>query len=542
MKQLFLAGVAVCLSSVTFAQTAAGNALGLIGSTYISVPDNASLDLQDAYTLETWIRPTDLGADRAIMSKGSQYGLTMAFGGSLIFNSADMGPIPSGIVVPYSVWSHVAVTFNVATDQMKFYLNGNLVSTVSGLVNTASDGSNLYIGLDGNQLNPMIGYLDELHIWNKALTPAEIVASMISEIKPSSPNYSFLVGYWKFNESGGAVAADVTGNNNGNAINATWPASGVTMIDATIGACDVVMGASGGSSLSVGNAAATMTAGSAGMMFIYTLIDASISVNAPLVESSRIGAFGVKLFNSSGGTYEVVYDYSTHPGINDETKLRLASRPDGASSWSTTAATQNLGANTLTLGGQTGTEFNLATIAGGNNALPVSLLSFEATALKTGEVRLLWQTASETNNDYFSVMRSKDAISWEQALRVAGAGNSTSLRSYEATDANPHAGVSFYRLRQTDFNGRTSYSRTVKLTVKKEIFIKVDAARRRIIITGLDGSAKDFNIFSLLGQSLTRQVKLVAAANGDLVLDVSALTAQVYLFVTNSGEAKKFRL
>jgi hypothetical protein len=541
MKRLFLAGVALCFSYLSFSQTTAGNALAFNGASNVGVSDNAGLDLQDSYTIEAWVRATSLSADRTIISKGNQYAIKLVAGGGLYFYSSEMGPISSGATLQSNAWSHIAVTFDISADQVRFYLNGSLITTVSGVLNTQSDYSQLYIGAGDGQSDPMIGYLDEVRIWNKVLTPAEIKIGMITEIKPSNANYAFLVAYWKFNEASGAMAADVKGNNDGTVNGTAWVASGAIMIDVSITDYSMLSGVSNGSSLSMGHAVATMSGGNAATMIIYKPLGLIVTANAPLVGVLPASAFGVKLFGSVGGTYQVVYDYSAHSGINDETKLRLASRPDNVSLWSTTAATQDMGAHTFTLGGQTGTEFSLGTIAGGN-VLPVSLLSFKATALKSGGVQLQWQTASESNNDFFSVMRSKDAVGWEQAVRVAGAGNSTSLKSYEATDGNPHPGVSFYRLKQTDFNGRTTYSQTVKLTVKKEILIKVDATHHRVIITGLALSEKDFNVYSLSGQSLTGQAIVVSATSGGLVLDVSALPSQIYIFVTESGEAKKFRL
>jgi hypothetical protein len=90
-------------------------------------------------------------------------------------------------------------------------------------------------------------------------------------------------------------------------------------------------------------------------------------------------------------------------------------------------------------------------------ALPVKLVSFSA-ELNMPSVKLNWATASESNNDFFSVERSTDENQWTVIRKVKGAGNSNNLVSYQAYDDAPVKGTSYYRLAQTDLDGTTSYS------------------------------------------------------------------------------------
>ncbi len=84
--------------------------------------------------------------------------------------------------------------------------------------------------------------------------------------------------------------------------------------------------------------------------------------------------------------------------------------------------------------------------------LPVELLSF--TAEKAGQdVLCNWETASEVNNNYFTVERSPDGIAYAPIGKIKAAGNSSTRRSYHFVDINPLAGDSYYRLKQTDFDG-----------------------------------------------------------------------------------------
>jgi len=106
--------------------------------------------------------------------------------------------------------------------------------------------------------------------------------------------------------------------------------------------------------------------------------------------------------------------------------------------------------------------FNLSafsdfTGAGLTQPLPVSLLFFEALA-NDNHVKTRWATASETNNDYFTVERSADAIDFQPVGIVDGSGQSNALIQYAFTDAEPLPGLSYYRLKQTDFDGSATYS------------------------------------------------------------------------------------
>jgi len=84
--------------------------------------------------------------------------------------------------------------------------------------------------------------------------------------------------------------------------------------------------------------------------------------------------------------------------------------------------------------------------------LPINLLSFKGKCL-ANQIRLNWETASETNNDYFSIERSDDGINWTEIGIINGAGNSSSTRKYFLDVENQYNEISYYRLKQHDFSG-----------------------------------------------------------------------------------------
>jgi hypothetical protein len=100
--------------------------------------------------------------------------------------------------------------------------------------------------------------------------------------------------------------------------------------------------------------------------------------------------------------------------------------------------------------------------------LPITLTSFIADVIENKSVKLKWCTSSEINNDYFTVERSKDGVQFSGLLQVPGMGNSTALNYYSASDFEPYAGYSWYRLRQTDYDGHSETFSPVKVVLMPE--------------------------------------------------------------------------
>lgn len=92
--------------------------------------------------------------------------------------------------------------------------------------------------------------------------------------------------------------------------------------------------------------------------------------------------------------------------------------------------------------------------------LPVNVTHFDAIQ-EVDRVNLNWVTESEVNNDYFTIERSADGQEFEEVFRMEGAGSSSTRRIYSGVDHNPLRGTSYYRLRQTDFDGQSEVSDVV---------------------------------------------------------------------------------
>jgi len=95
-----------------------------------------------------------------------------------------------------------------------------------------------------------------------------------------------------------------------------------------------------------------------------------------------------------------------------------------------------------------------------DNPLPVELIEFTAKPKNNEAVDVHWVTATEINNDYFVVLRSKDGVNFApiDSVDAYGTANSTELQNYSLMDYEPYSGTSYYRLKQVDYDGTTSYS------------------------------------------------------------------------------------
>lgn len=104
--------------------------------------------------------------------------------------------------------------------------------------------------------------------------------------------------------------------------------------------------------------------------------------------------------------------------------------------------------------------------------LPIELTYFVANCSR-GNVEFTWQTASELNNDYFTIEYSLDAMEFEALATIAGAGTTTEEQNYQYTDFSaPESGTVYYRLKQTDYDGNYTYSDMVAVVFDKKQVIE----------------------------------------------------------------------
>ena len=104
--------------------------------------------------------------------------------------------------------------------------------------------------------------------------------------------------------------------------------------------------------------------------------------------------------------------------------------------------------------------------------LPIELSYF--TISQNGEDILFeWETATETNNDYFTIEQSIDGISFHEVARISGAGTTSLSNSYDYSLPATFNGLMYFRLKQTDYNGDYSYSQVQSVFMDNSEYIQV---------------------------------------------------------------------
>lgn len=172
-------------------------------------------------------------------------------------------------------------------------------------------------------------------------------------------------------------------------------------------------------------------------------------------------------------------------------------------------------------------------------SLPIGLVSFDATAVDNSSVRLNWETSSEQDNDYFVVERSvSGADGWQEITLVDGAGNSETPRYYVDVDDMPLNGVSYYRLKQVDFNGqeRIHEMESVYIDVAgmSDLVIFPNPATDLVTLRGDIVSLSTFKLLNAMGQDIRMNVSSYKQGDGSLVMDISSLRAGVYIIKNGS--------
>lgn len=105
--------------------------------------------------------------------------------------------------------------------------------------------------------------------------------------------------------------------------------------------------------------------------------------------------------------------------------------------------------------------------------LPIELISFNALQ-KERLVELNWATATEKNNDYFSIERSNDGVNFKLIQTIKGAGTTGNAMFYSSIDYSPLPGLSYYRLKQTDYDGKSTYSQIISINCQNDKDLKFD--------------------------------------------------------------------
>ena len=522
-----------------------GNSLSFDGTNDRISTANNILSTPTALTVELWINTSSVVGNDMIFSIEGAYFIRIYSNGNVqtVFDGSTSVNNPQRAAgVNDGNWHHLAATCDGTTTIV--YVDGvNLGSQTESFLNINSINRPTAVGSQYSGGNNFSGQIDEFRIWTSVRTQTEIRDNMCQTLTGSEPN---LFLYYRLNEGSGTTVTDDAGSNNGTLTNmdsaTDWITSGAPIGNESIHSYTVNISTSlnlasaAGDDLTANVTALTVAPSS---VHLYRVDEEPnvTTLSGTQTQLSQNTYYGVAIFDGSGVVYTTIMNYDGHDGIIDEADLELAKRDNNAdATWSQEAAVLDVGANTLTLAGETGAEYILATI--GSDPLPVELLSFDASAKENNTVLLEWQTASELNNDFFTILRSRNGQDWQEVNKIDGAGNSSSLLGYSEIDNNPYDGISYYRLKQTDFDGQFEYfkirSVNIQQLVNLQIEIYPNPATNQIIIKGSSNELEKIVFYNTLGQNVTSLINQVITNENQLVIDISKLNTGMYYAKTKT--------
>ncbi len=205
---------------------------------YVQIPDAASFDIETTFSVESWIYLDSYNTNNSIIfdkwvSGVEEKVLYINSSGNLIFSlfyNPSSHTVTSTAVIPLSIWTHVAATFDNGTTRL--YIDGIEVVSGTNAGNPADGSGDVFIGGSGPRPNgdDLIhdGLIDEVRIWSDVRTQEDLLEYINSTIDPSSAG---LIAYYRFDQSTGTSLPDLTGANDGTLTNmadddwitADWP-------------------------------------------------------------------------------------------------------------------------------------------------------------------------------------------------------------------------------------------------------------------------------------------------------------------------------
>jgi len=254
------------------------------------------------------------------------------------------------------------------------------------------------------------------------------------------------------------------------------------------------------------------------------------------------------------GTITLAFDLSGVPGSKVQADLRLLvdRDGDGFADNDRTPIAGTLAGSTFTVTTATGNLINgdyitIGTTNTTTTPLPIELTDFKVTYEKP-QVIASWQTATELNNDYFTLERAGEDLSFTDIARIPGAGTSKVPRSYSAIDVNPIGGKSYYRIKQTDYDGTFTYSapRYIFIEGSGELTVYPNPSDGRSLNLRLGNvpfQLTQVEVFDQKGRSIEHKVISQAAVNQYSIELNNRLPAGLYIIrVSYNGKQEFIKL
>lgn len=173
-------------------------------------------------------------------------------------------------------------------------------------------------------------------------------------------------------------------------------------------------------------------------------------------------------------------------------------------------------------------------------ALPITLLYFDAQPAEN-RIDVSWVTTSEVNNDYFTIEKSTDGTDFVPTATIDGAGNSSVTLNYSYPDYFPVHGISYYRLKQTDFDGQYSYSQIVMVIYSGEYSFDIvtafagETSTLNLFFTDNKKEKCRVEIFDMIGKNIFSSAVEAGRGMNKKRFEIPQLVRGIYFVTLNNG-------
>ena len=355
------------------------------------------------------------------------------------------------------------------------------------------------------------GSIDQVRVYNTALTQANIQADMVSTTASVPGNlqayYNFNTGTAGGTNTGLTTLTDNSGNGNNGTLNnfalagatSNWIESYSLLVPTATAATNVSTGLTGFTA----HWTPPTATGTIDNYLLY--VSSTADFTTPIAGSPFTVPFGTNSYAVTGLTASTNYYY------------RVSA--DKAS-----VTTQGAFSNTISA---------LA-------LLPVNLVSFNVSKV-TGANQLQWSTASEQSSKFFELLRSEDGANFTSIAKINSSGSSSTTKAYQYNDnlSSSPAPVYYYRLRLVDINGNFSYSNIILIKNTKGTTITVypNPAQDRLIVNITDKSL--LNTIASLSDISGKLLQKVLITQTATPINISTYTKGVYVLRLANGQSIK---
>ncbi|MDD2636017.1 MAG: T9SS type A sorting domain-containing protein [Bacteroidales bacterium] len=468
MKKHIIILLAIVLPTILLSQENS-KSLDLNNNAYINM-GSVNYEFADQFTVTGWLKwniPPSEGAKWANIvtinsNRRSDYGQfwiqhnaennKLEF--ALQLNDNNRQFIWSKTEIKEGQWVHFAATYD-GTKQ-KLYINGveEAHKKRSGNIKNWKKEFMLTLGawaaVDFSR--NFDGEIDEISIWKKALSQDEIRTIMCKEL---TTNEQGLVSYFSMDQIEGTSLIDQKSGHNGEVLRATQKTS-----TAPIGDESVFTYFNEENSLMLNDINHSITisefTGEPNGVHIYKV---NQTENPSPIESAEIvegNYWGIFIVGGENLTFKYSQTLNPNSGINIDDLIGLAHRNNALSTWNNQTITKDIAESTIYFYSENTFKHQEYILTKENNSpLPIELLYFNPECGQDNGVDIKWSTASETNNEYFTIYRSLDGKNWEAITEINGAGNTNTVTEYMYHDIEPTAHDTYYKLKQTDYDGKS---------------------------------------------------------------------------------------